>query len=274
MTKPNNQAGAVDKEMQAKIDEAARIAEAKAVFDEARKLLLASASELGARAAAGATSLTELAFLYNDACRRRMATVEDARLFYGAYAEAHNAAIAAKTVLIGNVSYSVTTDKLLDMEEKSIKTPISMFRTFARPAVVAMGLELYSRVQRIASAMDTDKRVGSIYNCMVTVNRKVSDKADAMALADHELDRLTVGDDEIASWISATKAAPKERDFDTRLEALAKEMAKLVKKGEEPTLRPVYDDLCSIIKRRAATPEIKAGPNLAVARIDTGATQH
>lgn len=274
MTKVIDKGSAVDAEMKAKIEEAARIAEAKKAFDEARKLLLATASGLGAAAAIGSTSLTELAFLFNDACRRRMATEEDARMLYGAYAEAHNTGVTARTVLIGNVSYAVTVDKLLDMDEKSVKTPISMFRTFARPAVVSQGLDLFSRVQRIASDMDPGKRVGSIYNCLVTVNRKVTDKAEELALADHELDRLTVGDDEIVKWISSNKAAPKERDFDTRLEALAREMAKLVKKGDEPTLRPVYDDLCSVIKRRAATPEIKAGPNLAVARVETGATTH
>ena len=266
---PANKTNAVDAEL-ARIKAAE---EARAAFELFRKELVAEASKLGQAAAAGATSLTELAYLFNDAARHGMVTEADARMLYGAYADAHNAAVSAKTVTIGNVTYSVTSDKLLDMDEKSIKTPISLFRTFARPAVVALGLQLFDTVSKIAADIDREKRVGSIYNCLVAVNRKVSDMAETMALADNELlAKLPFpSDPEIVAWISAKpKVQPAERPFDARLEAVIKELAKLVKKGEEPALRPVYDDLCAIAKRREATPAIPTGvPGMQLERVTT-----
>ena len=267
--KPANKTNDVDAEI-ARINAAN---EAKAAFELFRKELISEASKLGQAAAAGATSLTELAYLFNDAARHGMVTETDARMLYGAYADAHNAAVAAKTVTIGNVTYNVTVDKLLDMDEKSIKTPISLFRTFARPAVVALGLQLFDTVSKIAAGIDREKRIGSIYNCLVAVNRKVSDMAESMALSDKELAKLPFpSDPEIVAWISAKpKVQPAERPFDARLDAVIKELAKLVKKGEEPALRPVYDDLCAIAKRREATPEISTGvPGTTLARVDAG----
>lgn len=265
----NNQtkSAAVDKE----IEEKKRVAQLQAEFEAFRKALVAEATKLGQQAAAGATSLLELAFLYNDAARRRLATVDDARLLYGAYATAHNEAVSAKTVLIGNVSYSVTTDRLLDMAEKSVKTPISMFRSFAQPAVVALGLDFFQRVQTIAAGIEGKKRIGSVYNCLVVANRRACDKAEHLALADKELDQLTVTDVEIVDWISAKpKAQADEKSFEKRLEAVIKEMAKLVKSGEEPTLRPIYNDLCDMAKRREELPAIPAGvPGMTVERVTT-----
>lgn len=270
MTKPTNKTNETD----AKLEEAKRMEAQKAAYDHYRGALLDRAAEYGEKAAIGQTSLTALAFYFNEAVRRGMATEGDARLVYGAYAEKFNAAVAAQSVTIGNVAYATTTDKLIDLDEKSIKTPVSMFRTFGRPAVVAQGLELYTRVQAACGLLERSKRIGSVYNCMVAVNRGVTEASEASLLSDAQVaaGEFAVTDEMIAAWIAAPeKAQPKERDFATRLAALVTDCAKLVKKGECPNLKAVYDLLVDVEKaHKAAKDAAPLSTLVTMPRIDAG----
>lgn len=235
MTKPNNTKAAEEK-----LAEAARIEEQKAAHAHSRAELLATAGNYGRDAAAGQTSLTALAFFFNDACRRGFTTEGDARAVYTAYAEAHNAAIEAGKVLIGNVEYRVVADKLLELEDN--KTPVSEFRSFGRPHVVAQGLAMYQDVIAVANGMPKEARDNlSVYQCMVRVNRRVSEAAETLgdAFAD-----FIATPEWIRECIATPEAKkPEPKTFAQRLDRLVADMAKLVKKDECPDLRTVYDAL-------------------------------
>lgn len=266
MTKPN--------ENQTKADAmlaAAKQAEAdKAAFEAARVTMFDTVRKHGAEAATGAQSLTKVAFLFNAAVRAGVMTAGDATKVFVAYGEAFNAAIAAGEVMIGNVAYRVTTNALKDLSSEKTKSGASLLRTFAAPAVVAQGLNFFVEVQEVAAALPVEGRAqASVWNCLVLANRKLiaACDADLMSDADIAAGKFAVTRDMIREWIAApAKEEAAEKTFDERLARLVLDMAKLVKKGEEPRLRAIYDQLDQLAAARKLT---KAESANAVANVVT-----
>ena len=263
-TKPMSDAEKAEAKLAADARNAAIIAENV----KSRGILLETAGKYGREAAAGQTSLTALAYFFNDACRHGFATEGDARSVYVAYAEAHNAAIEAGSVVVGNTTYKVAADKLIELGDN--ETPVSEFRTFGRPNVVLQGLGLYQDVIEAASRVTRENRVGSVYVCMVAVNRRISDATKGMD--EKAVLEWKVTPDMVAAWIAKpakSEVAPKT--FAEKLDKLVLDMAKLVKKADDencPDLRAVYDALELVqVDFKRATIAARIAPEAALSKL-------
>jgi hypothetical protein len=265
MTKPVNTGAA-----QALLD-AANAEEAKRNNHLAvRNATLETARKYGAENAAGAMSLTKLAYLFNEAVRIGVMTEADAGLVYREFSLGHNEVVEARgSISINGVSYSAVADKLIELEEKSAKTPVSMFRSFGKMAAVAQGLALYQTMLRVRADIPTDKVYGSAYSCMVKVNREVVSAAEKSDLSDADIlaGKQVVTEDQIRAWL--TKAGTETgaaKSFADKLADLIETARKLHKKGEadlEPALVALKDAAAAYDAKLKGEPKLTVVPKAA-----------
>jgi hypothetical protein len=170
-----------------------------------RAALLAKVHELGATIADAQKSKTQAAYLFNAAARLgivhvgkgKSAAGDDAEKIYLELANAHNAA--------GNGAADFDA---LPADAKSAKSAISLFRSFALPAVLNQGDEFFPLVCQVARDLGTDCKL-SPYMAMTRANSRCQAAQDKMIgkrtyIADY-------GD--IASWLrnkETEKDAPDE----------------------------------------------------------------
>lgn len=215
--------------------------------EAARNGILAKAGEYGAHSAEGDMSLTKVAFLFNQACRSKVMTVDDARAVYVAYTDGRNAAMAAKgSVEIEGANYQtgcavVTTDGKSSADNGALKAAVSIFATFGRPAVVVQGLGFYDEVRTMWLALDAGKRQQkSLYNAFVAANRAVSKAADGQNLTADELaaGKFDLPEDCVAGAITAEEGETgdgsgkaKAKTPDRKLADLMASLVKLADSG-------------------------------------------
>lgn len=164
----------------------------------------------GSQHARGEASLTRLAFYFSGGCRAGFLSESDAEGLYKAFIAGHNQHVSAAP--------STGHEKMLD-DDKSLKVPVSLFRTFGKRAPVSMGEAFYARVLGVRHSIGATDRAGSAYNAMVTVNRRVVELGEKVA-------QVVVTDDEIRGWISKKPVATK--DDLAKLEELCVKLAKMV----------------------------------------------
>lgn len=175
-----------------------------------RAAAVAKAEEYGAGFYRGTASLTHLAFFFSEGVRSGELSEGDADALYRAFINGHNGAIRMAEVASGH--------EFLPTDDKSLKVPTSIFRTFGKRAPVAMGADFYARVIRIRHGIGAADRAGSAYNAMVTCNRRVVELGEKSAV-------VVVNDDEIAAWITKKPVATK--DDLAKLEELVVKLAKM-----------------------------------------------
>jgi hypothetical protein len=161
----------------------------------------------GVAHARGEASLTKLAFFFSAGVRDGALSEGDADALYAAFVAGHNRHI----VTTGTGHEMIATD------EKSLKVPTSIFRTFGKRGPVAMGPDFYQRVLTVRHAIGPSDRLGSAYNAMVKCNREVVKLAEKAAV-------VVISDDDIRGWISKPATVDK-----TELDKLAELVTKIAK---------------------------------------------
>ena len=240
MAAENAKAADKEREIVEQANRDALIAEQRKAFEAARARVIKQANLFGVQSARGEMSLTKLAFLFNDACRNRVMTVADAEVTYKAYVDARNAAVAAGHVTIDGVDYRVTADRI---EPEQMDVSVSTFATFGKPAVIAQGLNLFQNIMAVQAEIPTDRRaVKSPYNAMVRVGRRIVKDCKASTLTDVQISmgEFPVTREYLFDTLSKT---PVTKDFGAKLKALVDAAQKLVKAGDCPDLRVVFDAL-------------------------------
>ena len=129
----NDAAADKERELAEQANRDALLVKAREQHEKDRAAVIRQANLFGVQSARGEMSLTKLAFLFNDAVRRRFMTVADAEVTYKAYVDARNAAVAA-----GTMSCRATQSASDAMPAKSTTWPLS--RTFCAPEVEASAL--------------------------------------------------------------------------------------------------------------------------------------
>lgn len=259
---------------------AAQDAEATALADAAkranseavRNATFEQARIYGAESATGSLSVTKLAYLYNEAVRQGTMSLDDAARVYKAYVAGFNEVVTAGSAIeINGVSYQAATDR--DAQDPENKTPISMFRTFGKPAVVAQGLGHFQRVLRLRAEVSKSDLYGSAYSCMVKVNREIISAADKSSMSDKDVaaGKQEVTDAMIVAWMTKADASKDDGDESATPEEKAKKSAaekldklieaanKLAKTGEVDGLAAVVETLREIAGKHAIA--VKAAAN-------------
>lgn len=181
---------------------------------------------LGRQAARGQASLTNVALMFASAVREKLLTAEDAKSVYDTYAKGLNDMVDGKLSSAG-----------LERIVPS-KVSVSMLRSFGNPGPVA-NPDLYQRVLAVLNTVPKDDRVGSTYNCFVTVNRRLQDGYEVSKLIDAAQFKVT--DEMLAQWL--TKKERAEKDDGQRLADAIAALGKLVKTGRFVGLDHEYDRL-------------------------------
>jgi hypothetical protein len=167
---------------------------------------LAAAEQLGATAANGAASLTDLAVAFTGWVADKVLTRENADKVYLAYANAFNASAR-------NGVAELATD------EKGARVSISIFRSFGNPQVVAHGAKFHERVLVLRNEVPAERRMSG-YNSMVAVNR---------GLEKLELKAAYVTDEQIVAMM--TKPVTASKDDLAKLAEIIARMEKLSIEG-------------------------------------------
>jgi hypothetical protein len=154
--------------------------------------IVAQFVEFGRQGGAGVDSLLKAAMFATACVASGHAKEGDAAELYVAYRSGYDAEV-------------ILSDNLVPDEK--IKGAVSMFRTFMKKEVVKNG-EIHGRALQLRDKLPADERKpGSIYNLMLTVNRAQIKKG-----------RVALTNDEITACLA--KPEKKESDEVTKLQAL------------------------------------------------------
>ena len=232
---------------------------------------MADVVKIGALAADGVLSLTDLAVKFAGWVKSKVFTEEHAGVIYTAYVDGFNAKIDAAT--LGGAGERIVPSK----------QSISIFKTFGREAVALYGDTWFGRVAKIAADVNAklgaDEKRLSVYNSLVRANRKLADGWDQGQKSHKDFAgwaKADVTDAAITDWI-----APKAQDPKSDLLVLTQAVAALVKAGKREGL---HADLAAHVAAECAKLEsildrakagtlkplsnlIKAGPKLTPAEI-------
>ena len=230
---------------------------------------MADVAKIGALAADGVLSLTDLAVKFAGWVKSKVFTEEHAGVIYTAYVDGYNAKIDAAT--LGGAGERIVPSK----------QSISIFKTFGREAVALYGDTWFGRVAKIAADVNAklgaDEKRLSVYNSLVRANRKLADGWDQGQKSHKDFAgwaKADVTDAAITDWISPKAQDPKS-DLLVLTQAVAQSFADAAGYGwtvasatfDWATLRDNVQKEVTRLSGIYNSNLIKAGPKLTPAEI-------
>ena len=201
--------------------------------DGAMNDIIATMEAFGGHIAIGKAGLTEAAMFWGAECGSPNSPTNDAdaERVYKALAAGHNAHVRSG-------------EAEMPTDEKSIKSAVSIFRTFGKVGVLGRSFWLQVLTVRAAMAPETLK-VKSAYNALVTANRRALDYAKENNLP--TLNGVRFADEMVRDWL--TKGETEDKSEAQKLAAAAKAFLALVGNAERPWVGTCLPEIAAEVEQ-------------------------